>query len=73
MPTYSFRNKLTEETWTEFMSMSAHEELIKDLNIEQLVSAPAIISGTSAKPDSGFRDVLKKIKSSHYRSSIDTY
>lgn len=73
MPTYSFRNRTTEEVWTEFMSMSDRAELLKDPNIEQVIAAPAIISGVTKKPADGFNDVLKRIKSHHHRSVVKTF
>lgn len=36
-------------------------------------TSAAIISGTNLKPDSGFRDVLKRIKKANPRSNIETY
>jgi hypothetical protein len=73
MPTYTFKSKVTGEQWTEMISISERDNVLKDPTIEQVVSAPAIVSGVSAKPDSGFRDVLKHIKSSHRGSKINTY
>ena len=32
-----------------------------------------MISGINNKPDQGFRDVLKKVKGAHYKSTIDTF
>lgn len=36
-------------------------------------SSPALISGISKKPDSGFRDVLKRIRKANIYSKIETY
>lgn len=73
MPTYTFKRISTEEVWTEFMSMSDREELLKDPDIEQVIAAPSIISGVTKKPDDGFNDVLKRIKSHHHRSVVRTF
>lgn len=73
MPTYTFRRLSTGEEWTDFLSISSRDELVKDPDIEQVPVAPAIISGVAVKPDNGFRDVLKKVKSSHWGSNINTF
>lgn len=65
MPIYEFRNKETGEIWEEFLSMSAREEyLAENPHVEQVISAPALISGISGvthKNDSGFKDLLNRI------------
>jgi len=79
MPTYAFRNKKTDEHFDKFMSISAKEQyLAENPDIEQVISAPAFnYSGTEKKPDAGFRDVLKEIRSKHdkrfTRSTINTF
>ena len=73
MPSYNFKNLTTGETWTEYMSMAACEQLLEDTNIQQMVSSAAIISGKASKPDNGFRDVLKGIKKANIGSKIETY
>lgn len=56
------------------MSISDRDELVKNPDIEQVVCAPRIsYSGVSKKPDSGFRDVLKRIKKANIRSNINTF
>jgi hypothetical protein len=72
MPLYKFKNKTTDEIYSKYMSHSSMLEYIKDLNIEQIFSVN-MISGVNNKPDQGFRDVLKKVKSAHYKSTIDTF
>lgn len=42
MPLYSFRNKKTGKEWEEILSFSEREELLKDKNIEQLITAPRL-------------------------------
>lgn len=74
MPTYLIRNKKTGETTEQFMSISAKEELLKnDINLEQVFTTPIVISGVSSKPDSGFRDILKSIKTRNPGSNINTF
>ena len=79
MPTYAFRNKNTEEVFEKFMSISAREQyLVENPDIESVIGAPAFnYSGIDKKPDAGFRDVLKEIRSKHdkrfTRSTINTF
>lgn len=46
-------------------------------HLQQLIkTAPAIADPTRLgikKPDSGFRDVLKKVKKAHVRSTVNTW
>ena len=77
MPTYSFINNETGEEFTDFMSISALDDYLKtNPHITQALSAPAIADPTRIglrKPDSGFRDVLKKVKSAHRGSTVNTW
>ena len=80
MPTYKFLNNDTGEEHDDFMSISALDQYLKDNpNITQLVNgAPLIHSGRGlAKPDQGFRDILRNMKKSNSqgitRSTINTY
>jgi hypothetical protein len=78
MPTYYFRNNKTNEEYSEFMSMSELDEYLKNTDIQQIPTAPAIASGRGmSKPDAGFRDVLRRIKDKHSqgisRSTINTF
>jgi hypothetical protein len=64
VPTYQFRNKVTGEEWEEFLSFSGREDKLKDTDIEQVITAPAFVSGVSGvthKNDSGFNDMLSRI------------
>ena len=65
MPTYEFRNKLTGEVTEHFMKMSAKDDfLAANPHLEQtLTQAPAFAGDhITIKPDSGFKEVLQKIK-----------
>lgn len=81
MPTYAFRNKNTGEVFERFMSFSAREQYIaENPDIETIIGAPALVDPANAgrmKPDAGFRDVLKEIRSKHdarfTRSTINTF
>ncbi len=79
MPTYSFIDTNSDKEFTEFMSMTEKEEFLKaNPHIQQtLLTAPPVCDptriGVTSKPDNGFRDVLKNIKSKHYKSNINTF
>lgn len=80
MPTYKFKNTITNEEFEEFMSISALEGYLTDNpHLTQLVNgAPAIASGRGmSKPDQGFRDLLKDMKKKHSkgitRSTINDF
>lgn len=73
MPLYEFRNKETGETFEQFLSFSGREELLKDPNIEQVISAPALISGIAGvthKNDSGFTDMMSRIANANPHSPL---
>lgn len=70
---YEFRNKTTGDQWEEFLSFSGREEMLKDPNIEQVVSAPAIVSGIGGvthKNDSGFGDMMSRIAAANPTSPL---
>jgi len=74
MPTYTFRNKKTEEIFDKIMSWNSREEYLKENpELETIMGAPAM--GDSGrlgvrKPDDGFREVLSKIHAANYRSKL---
>jgi hypothetical protein len=76
MPTYTIRNKKTGKTHDEFMSISemvAYEKAHPEVEI--MAGAPGIHSGIGLgvrKNDQGFKDVLRQIKKTHPRSTINT-
>jgi hypothetical protein len=76
MPTYSFTNTKTNESWTEMMTISEMEKYLSDNpHVSLDVSAPSIVDPYNVgrmKTDGGFRTVLKKIKDKHRGSTIDT-
>lgn len=81
MPTYQFRNKETGEITEKFMSLKAREQYLQDNpQLETVIGAVAMVGDSSRmKPDNGFRDVLKEIKSKHdhhrqlTRTTINTF
>ena len=76
MPTYSFENEDTGETLTLHLSLKEREEFLEtNLNYKQMLAAPGL--GDSVRlgirrHDDGFNDVLKKVKSHHRGSTIQT-
>lgn len=73
---YQFRNKTTKTiTGSLDMTISEMESyLVKHKNIEVVIGTPGFHSGLGMKkPDSGFRDVLKRIKRQNRRSNINTF
>ena len=66
MPTYTFYNKRTKETWSEFMSISEMEQFIKKKHIQILPSAPAIVDPIGigiTKPPADFqKHIIGRIK-----------
>jgi hypothetical protein len=76
MPSYVFRNKETGEIHEDFMMISAMEQYLADNPQMETVPSGAPMIGYSfnrQKPDGGFRDVLKNIKSHHRGSNINTW
>lgn len=78
MPTYTFRNKETGETFEKFMSISAREEFLKDNpQYETLITGAPLIGDPIRlglrKPDNGFREVLSKVKEAHPKGNVNTY
>lgn len=70
MPTYTFRNKETGDTFDQFMSISAREEYLKDnTHLEPVINgAPMVCDPVrvgARKMDTGFKEVLQKV---HERS-----
>lgn len=76
MPTYTFINKETGEEQTHILSLSQREKFLEENpNMTQKLSTPAF--GDSVRLgirriDDGFNDVLKKAKSAHKHSTIET-
>ena len=66
MPTYSFRDKNTDEVFDVVLRMSEREQYLKDNpHLEQTITAAPAFTGdhisAAKKYDSGFKEVLQKI------------
>jgi len=72
MPTYTFRDKETNETFDVVMSMNDLDAYKKEYpNHERYFDeAPSIVSSTGVKTDSGFKEVLTKISEAHPDSPL---
>ena len=42
MPLYSFKNKKTGKVWDEILSFEERDNLLKNKNIEQIITAPML-------------------------------
>ena len=66
MPTYTFRNKETEEEHDKFMSWSASQKYLEENpQLERVISAPATITHTGNvinKTSGDWKDLMKNIK-----------
>ena len=74
MPTYTFRNKDSEEIFNKIMSWDSREEYLKENpNLEIIIGAPAmgdVVRLGIRKPDQGFNEVLSKIHAANYKSNL---
>lgn len=76
MPTYTFKHKETAEEFTTVCSMSEREAFLNE-NPDYIQVPPVVAFGDSVRLgirriDNGFNDVLKEIKKSHYKNTIQT-
>ena len=66
MPLYDFKNLETEEIETKMMSISDMEEYVKDPNIQQVITAPKVLSQTNGevlkKAGDGWKEVQQRIQ-----------
>ena len=74
MPTYRFYNSKTKEEYTDLMSISEMEELIKKKHIKLLPPTQLNIVSTTGtidgKTDSGWKEVMSKISEAHPKSEL---
>ena len=74
MPTYTFRNKDSEEIFDKIMSWDSREDYLKENpNLEVIIGAPAmgdVVRLGIRKPDQGFNEVLSKIHAANYKSNL---
>lgn len=65
MPTYTLRNKRTEETWQTICSYNVLKDHILNDEVELVPVMPNIVSGVGnlhSKTDDGWKDNLRRIK-----------
>lgn len=70
MPNYTFRNNETDEVFDITMSISERDQYVQNNpHLTQLITGAPSIGDPHRlgrkKPDEGFRDVLRNIKSHH--------
>jgi hypothetical protein len=73
MPTYNFIDTETNEEFEVIMKISEREEFLKENpQVQPIISAPALISGTSSyqKVPEGFKEVLAKVGENHPDSRL---
>lgn len=75
MPTYSFYNTETNESFDDFLSISRKDELLaKNPHIRQLPSSFAVVRTTAStvdsKTDDGWKEVLSKVAEAHPNSAV---
>lgn len=77
MPTYVYQNTETGEIEEHFHKISEMDSFLEmNTHLTRKITIPNMIRSSSAghsKPDSGFRDVLKSIKSANRGSNINTF
>ena len=78
--TYRSYDVVEVSTGTTHSKLLSHAELLELIesgeytyHIDEIRDAPATISGRPPRPDSGFREVLSKIKHNNIRSKINTF
>ena len=74
MPSYTIYNSKTKTSEDVLMSYSELEALLEaNPHLSQQLSAPKIVSGVDGlrRIDSGFKDLLKRIKKNNRKSTIN--
>ena len=74
MPTYRLYNSKTKEEYTDMMSISEMEELIKKKHIKLLpptqLNIVSSVGTMDGKTDSGWKEVMSKISEAHPKSEL---
>ena len=75
MPTYTIRNRKTQTTFEVFCKYPELQEMLKSDDIEQVLSAPAlvgdhIVKQGDGKMDGGMKEVFSKIADKHPGSPL---
>lgn len=77
MPTYSFENRTTGETFTTTMTIAERDQYLSDNpDVKQLLCAPQVVDPYNAgrmKTSEDFNSLLKNMKSVHRNSTIQTW
>ena len=78
MPIYSIKNNETDEIFEMNVKFSELEAYLSDNPTHKQVFTrfPGVVDPTRAgkkKPDDGFRDVLREVKSHHKKNVINTW
>jgi hypothetical protein len=77
MPNYTFFNTTTEELEIHTMKISELDPFRENnTHLEQRITLIPLADPTRLglrRPDSGFRDALKHVKASHYKSTVNTW
>jgi len=76
MPTYTFRNKETGETFDQFMTIASREQFLEENpNLETVISGAHMmkdqVKAGVRKVDNGFKEVLQKIHTRTPGSKLD--
>ena len=71
MPTYTIHDTKKDEFFDTICTWGELEEFLdNNPQCRKVITAPAIVSGSGMKTDSGFNDVLSKIADSHPNSPL---
>ena len=78
LPTYTFKNIDTDETFDTVMTLAERETYLStNPNIKQQIGKPPSIGDSVRlglrKPDDGFRDVLRNVQHHHKKDNINTW
>lgn len=75
MPTYTFINTETNETFEEFFKSWTDKDVFLEENphIQQGVTPINLKYNNAGKPDEGFRDILREIKKANPRGDVNTF
>ena len=77
MPRYTFLNTQTQTEEVHWLKISELDCFLSDNpHLQQSLGCLNLADPTRLgirKPDSEFRDVLKHVKSSHYKSTVNTW
>lgn len=74
MPTYTFKDKNTDEVFDKLMSWNDRQKYLEENpHLESIMGAPAMGDSVRLgikKTDDGFKEVLSKISAANYKSNL---